>query len=117
MARLTSNQAEALHLIVMGQTVYGHLVNKTVPSLLKRGLITQETVPPEPSHPSYYTPGRRCFFDPTPLPFARTVYRLTPEGFAVYAKLWTKRVEAKVEALKAEHQRALSNAKARTKES
>lgn len=82
--RLTPNQQETLHEIVVG-TPGGQLL-KPIPSLIKRGLVTTVRTPGV-----YHEPTRSWVRN------AQVDYRLTPLGLEVYTKL---RVEGRDAALK-----------------
>lgn len=94
--RLTSNQTETLHTIVMGQCtgMYTH----AVPSLIKRGLVVEVR-------------------SQTPTPLFRqrlTVeWKLTPLGLEVYEQHLTKSHQAKLKRLEEEFNSNLAQARFR----
>lgn len=102
MARLTSSQCEALQAVVDGR-VSGRILDKTIPSLIKRGLMVQttETI----SHfPSFGVRTNRVW----------TVYRLTPAGLEVYTAMRTKWHKSRLEKLVKEFERDLARAHGQT---
>ena len=104
--RLTSNQTEALQLCVSGRL--GGRVLASVPSLVKRGLMTQtvETRKWRGPNPFINSIG---FVDHKVM-----VYRLTPLGLEVYTDLRKKWYESALKDLKTELDGDLRSAKIRT---
>lgn len=92
--KLTSNQHETLHTIVLGQCtgMYTH----AVPSLIKRGLVVE--VRSQLPTPMF---GSRLTLE----------YKLTPLGFEVYEKQRTKNHEVKLKRLEEEFLSDLARAK------
>jgi len=114
MAKLTSNQQEALHACVKGN-LGGRLLEATVPSLIKRGLMSMMVE----EKPVLYRGGDRRPFqnDPrAPLPtYKEAVYRLTQEGHDAYVKMRTKWHTGQIESLTKEFESDLRSAEWRTR--
>lgn len=92
--KLTSNQRETLHTVVIGQCtgMYTH----AVPSLIKRGLVVEvRSQMPTPMFGSRLT----------------VEWKLTPLGYEVYEQQRTKNHEAKLKRLEEEFRSDLSRAK------
>ena len=102
--KLTSNQTEALQAVVNGR-VSGRILDKTIPSLIKRGLITK-SVEEVYNPPSFGFPGGKA---------PRTVYHLTEAGLEAYTKLREKWHQAALDRLMQEYQADLRSARARTR--
>ena len=99
--RLTSNQKETLHEIVVGYP--GGRLLKPIPSLIKHGLVTTVV-----TQGVYHEPTRSWVRNP------ETLYRLTPLGLEVYTKLRLASHEAQVKEVDVALGRDLLYAKART---
>ncbi len=99
--RLTSNQKETLHEIVVG-TPGGQLL-KPIPSLIKHGLVTTLVTPGV-----YHAPTR------TWVHAARTEYRLTPLGLEEYMKLCVTWHEASLKRVETTFRNNIASANART---
>ena len=104
--RLSSNQRELLHAVVEGR-VQG-MIQNTVPSMVKRGLLIEKVVES---------------WSPSPVPLGirprgqghtiqRTVYRLTEEGLAVYLQMREKRYIAAKKKVEDEYASDVRKAKA-----
>jgi len=92
--KLTMNQLETLHAIVVGQCT--GMLTHPVPSLIKRGLVVEvRSQSPTPMFGSCLT----------------VEWRLTPLGFEVYEKQRTKSHEAKRRRLEEEFLSDLARAK------
>jgi len=102
--KLTSNQAEALQAVVNGR-VSGRILDRTIPSLIKRGLITK-SVEDVHSPAAFGFPGGTM---------KQTVYRLTEAGLEAYTKLREKWHQAALDRLMQEYQADLRSARARTR--
>jgi hypothetical protein len=92
--KLTSNQHETLHAIVVGQCT--GMFTHAVPSLIKRGLVVE--VRGEMPTPMF---GSRLTVE----------WKLTPLGFEVYEQNLMKRHEAKLKRLEEEFNYNLARAR------
>ena len=107
--RLTHNQCQALHACVTGK-IYGHMLTKTVPSLVKRGLMVSSVE--EVTVPTFVP---RAFGGPGGTHRQKqTVHRLTPEGFEAYEKMRTKWYKAKLATVETEYGQDMNRARSRT---
>lgn len=114
MARLTTQQLEAMGLIVNGTQPWGYLLKTTIPSLVKRGLVITFTEPAPPTRPGIPV-VRQGLFGPCSIPgMPITRYKLTPAGLEVYVKWRTALHADKLATLNSEFERDLASARART---
>jgi hypothetical protein len=114
MASLTILQIEALFAIVEDGKVYPYLEPKTIPSLLKRGLITKKfvSVPRPPDYFCTMTGMPKYRSKNTKNTMFKTIkYGLTPEGRDEYIKICTKRYQAKREELDRKYEANIARAK------
>lgn len=115
MARLSSNQATALAQVATKGMVDGYLIDRTIPSLIDRGLITKEVKQVEERLNFNYRPGN-IFSGPAVLPGGVQIsYFLTEKGQEAYIKMRTKRYESQRAALDKEFEADLATAKRKTR--
>jgi len=73
--KLTSQQKTALYLAAEGGKIYPYLLKRTIPSLIKKGLLKKAVPPPYASRIGWWE------------------YKITQDGYDIYEKLRIKKYQ------------------------
>jgi len=107
---LTSNQVVCLCQVAAQGAVDGYLREKTLPSLIKKGLVASVPGPPTQIRRPARKHGEDWYMDGPPT----VVLRLTPAGLEEYCVKRTRRYQSQRQDLEADFERDLERARART---
>jgi hypothetical protein len=95
--KLTNQQKYGLILVAEGKTIYPHLLKRTIPSLVKKGLISKKVpITGIDIQPGWWT------------------YRLTKDGYDIYESLRIKKYHKNIKELDEEFHKNIKTATNRT---